>query len=111
MSKISTGNKIGQAAALAGKLRFVLRRAVYISHPSHLPIPVRQKKELARGLPVHRDRSASAIRYAKSPARVSLGNVSKRNESEQQQRDSERAPLTRRALFARVAEIHKYARG
>ena len=71
----------------------MLRRAVYISHPSHLPLPLKQKKGLTRGLPVHRNRSASAIRYAKSPARVSLGDRSTRNESEQQHRDSERAPL------------------
>ena len=78
---------------LAEAPQFLLRRAVYIKHPSHLPIPLKQKKGLSRGLPVQRDRSASAIRYAKSPARVSLGDISTRNESEQQHRDSERAPL------------------
>ena len=52
------------------------------------------KKKIALGVYLsRRDRSASAIRYAKSPARVSLGNRSTRNESEQQHRDSERAPL------------------
>ena len=80
-------------SALAGKLRFLLRRAVYIKHPSHLPLPVRQKKDWLGVYLSRRDRSASAIRYAKSPARVSLGNSSTRNESEQQHRDSERAPL------------------
>ena len=80
-------------AALAGELRFLLRRAVYISHPSHLPLPLRQKKGLARGLPVHTNRSASASRYAPRQARVSLGNRSERDESKQQHRDSERAPL------------------
>ena len=71
----------------------MLRRAVYISHPSHLPIPLKQKKDWLGVYLSRRDRSASAIRYAKSPARVSLGNRSTRNESKQQHRDSERAPL------------------
>ena len=71
----------------------MLRRAVYISHPSHLPLPLKQKKDWLGVYLSRRDRSASAIRYAKSPARVSLGNVSTRNESKQQHRDSERAPL------------------
>ena len=83
----------------------MLRRAVYIKHPSHLPIPVKQKKGLARGLPVQRDRSASAIRYAKSPARVSLGNTRRRGETQvsnaaRVRTRSEKLRFSLRALFA-----------
>ena len=71
---------------------FVAPRGIHLT-PLAPSVTAQTKKGLARGLPVHRHRSASAIRYAKSPARVSLGNRSTRNESKQQHRDSERAPL------------------
>ena len=71
---------------------FVAPRGIHLT-PLAPSVTAQTKKGLARGLPVHRHRSASAIRYAKSPARVSLGNRSERDESKQQHRDSERAPL------------------
>ena len=71
---------------------FVAPRGIHLT-PLAPSVCAQTKKRLTRGLPVHRNRSASASRYAPRQARVSLGNSSTRNESEQQHRDSERAPL------------------
>tara|TARA_B100000212_G_scaffold325564_1_gene287339 strand:- start:138 stop:419 length:282 start_codon:yes stop_codon:yes gene_type:complete len=82
----------------------MLRRAQYIKHPSQVRVPAKQKKDWARGLPVHRCRSASAIRYANTPARVSLGHVCDESEREFANRSDEqhRALRTRSATATRI---------
>ena len=92
-------------SALAGKLRFLLRRAVYIKHPSHLPIPVRQKKDWLGVYLSRRDRSASAIRYAKSPSSRFAGEHASARETSVRiaarvRTRSEKLRFSLRALFA-----------
>ena len=83
----------------------MLRRAVYIKHPSHLPIPVKQKKKLARGLPCIATAQRARFATRNRRARVSLGNTRQRKEAEvsnaaRVRTRSEKLRFSLRALFA-----------